>query len=69
MKSKFASMGAIKIQWVYNITLHKDFIYFCPKMTFSYEWIFDWNLLQIIIKKMLIVVLIHDIFLNHLNKY
>jgi hypothetical protein len=71
MKSKIASMGAIKIQWANNITLHKDLIYFCPKLTFSYEWIFYLNLLQIVIKKMLIVVPIYDRFfcLSFFNEY
>jgi hypothetical protein len=50
MKNKIASMGANKIQWTNNITLDKDFISFCPKITISYEWIFDQNILQIVIK-------------------
>jgi len=50
MKSKIASIGANKMQWTNNITLDKDFMSFCPKITFSYEWIFHWNILQIVIK-------------------
>jgi hypothetical protein len=50
MKSKIVSIAANKIQWTNNITLNNDFISFCPKITFSYEWIFDQNILQIVIK-------------------
>ncbi len=43
-------MGANKVQWASGVTLYKDCMSFCPKITFSYKWIFEWNIFQIVIK-------------------
>jgi hypothetical protein len=40
-KNMFIWKGANKIQWANNITLDKDCMSFCPKIVFSYKWIFE----------------------------
>jgi hypothetical protein len=34
------NMGANKIKWTNDITLEEDHMSFCPKIIFSYKWIF-----------------------------
>jgi len=43
------SLGANEIQWTYRITLENNYMSFCPKIFFSYKWIFEQLFLQIVI--------------------
>jgi len=60
-------MGANKIQWTNGVTLDKDYMSFCPKITFSYKWIFEQIIFQIFIKNVYSCPKHDDMFLkkNH----
>jgi len=52
---------ANEIQWANGVTLKNDYMFVCPKIAFSYKWIFEQLFLQIILK-VFIIVQVHDMF-------
>jgi hypothetical protein len=46
---KMLLMGANEIQSANGFTLEKDYMSFCPKIFFSYKWIFEQCFSQIVI--------------------